>query len=511
MEPTVGPVTMTKTALCFATLLLLAGPALPLSADDAEPMIDYTHDRVQTTLDPGLKRIGTIKPRGAREVGRSNLAIGCEMLDRDYGDFEQFKAYIEPLGIKRVRLQAGWAKTEKVKGVYDFAWLDRIVDYLNAQGMDVLMETSYGNPIYPGGGGASLSDGLPHGEVGLAAWDAWIDALASHYKDRVKDWSTWNEPSNTKLNTPAIVADNNIRTAEIIKRHIPDARIAGLVISSASVRFGEPYMKVLAERGKTELFDWMIYHTYGLNPDSIHPRVEQFREMIHRYAPDMKVWQGEAGAASDRHYTTRISSAEWCSELTQCKWNARRLIGDLGHGIESLLFTFYDPAYDHPERYTKFVDPIWIRTRTDRFMKRMGLIKCNEDGKVLKVKPAYYTVQNIASVFDASLEPDLDFACDVECAKQTAVYLFRKKGTGQCVLTFWDCSDHPENTNDTTPAEITLTGATFDEPVWVDMVTGAIYELPKDRVVTEDGKTLLKDIPVYDAPVLITEKSVVVH
>lgn len=98
----------------------------PLLAEEApKPMIDYTHDRVQTTLDPGLKRIGTIKPRGAREVGRSNLAIGCEMLDRDYGNFENFKAYIEPLGIKRIRLQAGWAKTEKVKGVYDFAWLDR--------------------------------------------------------------------------------------------------------------------------------------------------------------------------------------------------------------------------------------------------------------------------------------------------------------------------------------------------------------------------------------------------
>ena len=176
-----------KTTVSRTTLLVLFGSILPLHADDAVgPIIDYTHDRVQTTLDPGMKRIGTIKPRGAREVGRSNLAIGCEMLDRDYGDFEQFKAYIEPLGVKRIRLQAGWAKTEKVKGVYDFAWLDRIVDYLNEREMDVLMETSYGNPIYPGGGGASLSDGMPHGDVGLAAWDAWINSLASHYKDRVR-------------------------------------------------------------------------------------------------------------------------------------------------------------------------------------------------------------------------------------------------------------------------------------------------------------------------------------
>ena len=104
-----------NTTACAALLTMLLGPACAFAgADAARPIIDSTHDRVQTTLAPGLKRIGTIKPRGAKEVGRSNLAIGCEMLDRDYGDFEQFKAYIEPLGIKRIRLQAGWAKTEKV-------------------------------------------------------------------------------------------------------------------------------------------------------------------------------------------------------------------------------------------------------------------------------------------------------------------------------------------------------------------------------------------------------------
>ena len=499
-----------KTAACAALLTMLLGPACASARAASErPIIDNTHDRVQTTLAPGLKRIGTIKPRGAKEVGRSNLAIGCEMLDRDYGDFEQFKAYIEPLGIKRIRLQAGWAKTEKVQGVCDFAWLDRQVDYLRAQGLDVLLETSYGNPIYPGGGGASLSDGLPSGDTGLAAWDRWIDALAGHYRGRVQDWSTWNEPSNSKGNTPESVADNNIRTAEIIKRHIPDARIAGLVLSSPNVRFAEPYLQILSAQGKTGLFHWIIYHDYSLNPDAVFPRVEEFVTMVHRYAPDVKIWQGEAGATSSPHYSAPISSQAWNSELTQCKWNARRMLGDLGHGLESLVFTFYDPAYDQPERYCKRIDPLWVRTRQDRFMKRMGLVKCNEDGQVLKVKPAYYTVQNVASVFDSSLQAVTGFSCDVQCAKKTAAYLFQKAGGDQRLLAFWDCSDHPDNANETTPAQITLTGVTFAEPVWVDTVTGAIYELPPDRVVTKGDKTVLRDIPLYDAPVFITDRSVV--
>jgi hypothetical protein len=495
-----------------AFLSFLATTAFPLwAADVPPPMIDNTHDRVQTSLKPGLKRIGTIKPRSAREVGRSKIAIGCEMLPRGYGEFENFKAYIAPLGIKRIRIHAGWAKCEPTPGTFDFAWLDRQVDYCREQGLDVLLETSYGNPVYPGGGGPSLSDGLPSGEIALTAWDRWVDALASHYQDRVKDWSTWNEPDGCKGNTPAVVADNNIRTAEIIKRHIPDARIAGMVLCGPKVSFAEPYLKVLTERGKTGLFEWMIYHDYSVNPDTCYPKVTAFMEVVHRYAPDVKIWQGESGATSSSHYSAPISSAEWNSELTQCKWNARRLIGDLGHGIDSLIFTFYDPSYDHPERYTKFVDPLWIRTRQDRFMKRMGLIKCNEDGKVLKVKPAYYTVQNVASVFDSALEAVTGFACDVQCSKPVSAYLFRKQNSGPFLLALWDCSNHPENENPTIPAQITLSGVTFPDPVWVDLVTGAIYELPPDRVISDGTQTVLHDVPVYDAPALITGKASVPH
>ena len=326
----------------------------------------------------------------------------------------------------------------------------------------------------------------------------------------MQDWSTWNEPSNSKANTPEITADNNIRTAEIIKSVIPDARIAGLVIGSPNIRFAEPYMKVLSDRGKTELFHWMIYHDYSLNPDDVYPRVDEFTIMVHRYAPTMKIWQGESGATSSPHYSAPISSQTWNSELTQCKWNARRMFGDLGHGIDSLVFTFYDPAYDQPQRYTKFIDPLWIRTREDRFMKRMGLVKCNEDGKVLKVKPAYYTVQNVASVLDSSVESVAGFQCNLECEKKVAAYLFKKKEGSQYLLAVWDASNHPDNANAITPAQIALPGVTFTEPVWVDVVTGGIYELPGDRVVTGEGRTVLKAIPIYDAPALVTNKSVVI-
>lgn len=474
----------------------------------AQIPIDYTHDRVQTSLDPGFKRIGTITPRTAKEVGYSNIAIGCEMLPRNYGDFEQFKEYISPLGISRIRLHAGWAKIEPEKGVYDFEWLDRQVNYLVEQGMDVLLETSYGNPIYPGGGGASLSDGLPHGEEALAAWDRYVDALSKRYP-HVKDWSCWNEPDGFRGNTPEKVADNNIRTAEIIKKNIPDAKVAGLVLCWTNTTFTEKYLQEVQKRGKIDLFDWFIYHDYRVNPDECYPQVVKWEAVVKKYAPNAKIWQGESGATSQAHYSHPISSGKWNSELTQCKWNARRVIGDLGHGIETLVFTFYDPAYDQPQRYSKFIDPVWIRTRDDRFMKRMGLVKCNEDFKVLKIKPAYYSLQGIASVFDASIVPEkMDVKLD--SAKKTAVYTFRQKETNIPLVAYWDCSNYPENENLTLPGQLVVKGVTFDQPVWVDTVTCAIYEIPADRIVVEGDTTTFRNMPVYDAPVYITDRKLVI-
>ena len=62
---------MRKTIVC-SVVAILGVVSLVALADEgaAGPMIDNTHDRVQTTLKPGLKRIGTIRPRGAKEVGR---------------------------------------------------------------------------------------------------------------------------------------------------------------------------------------------------------------------------------------------------------------------------------------------------------------------------------------------------------------------------------------------------------------------------------------------------------
>ena len=499
---------LSKSKVKHLVALALAAPLMLA----AKPVIDDAHDRVQTTLDPMMDRIGTLVPRSAREIGPSRLALGCEMLPREYGDFENFKEYMPPLGIARVRLHAGWAKLEPEPGKWDFAWLDRQVNWLIENGMEPLLETSYGNPAYPGAGGASLSDGMPQGEEALKAWDRYVEKLVTHYP-QVKNWACWNEPNNIDANTPEIVVDNNIRTARIIKKYIPDAKIGMLTLGTRNMNaFTEACLKLFKEKDAIGLFTWIIYHDYCPNPDTCYSlRVDEWVKIVRKYAPELKIWNGESGATSDPHFSAGISSMKWNSELTQAKWNARRLVADLGHGFESLVFTMYDPCYDHPERYCHHIPAYWVRTRPDRFMKRMGLVKCNDRLEVTKVKPAYYTVQNLATLFDATIVPKKVYKriAPGASADGLVIYTFRQEGTDIPLIAFWDASKPPMNDNTVRRTSLEVFKAEIKEPVWIDLVTGAIYRIPEHMVVNLRNGKMFQDVPYYDAPVVITDKSLV--
>jgi len=67
----------------------------------------------------------------------------------------------------------------------------------------------------------------------------------------------------------------------------------------------------------------------------------------------------------------------------------------------------------------------------------------------------------------------------------------------------------PSNQNDTVPATFTIAKGTFTEPVWVDLITGGIHEIPAEQIARDGDKLTFKDIPVYDAPTLIADKSLV--
>jgi hypothetical protein len=452
--------------------------------------IDTSIDRVKTPLEVNMKRIGSIKPRGTNEISSSRITVGCETLDRDLAVWDNYKAYLAPLGVKKIRLQAGWAKCEKVPGVYDWKWLDQIIDYAVANGMEPWLQTSYGNPVYAGGGGTGLLNSLMNSEEGYAAWDRWVEALVTRYKDRVKEWEIWNEPDHPMQKiSPETIAGLNIRTAVIIKRIQPEARIAALAFASNSDQeYLDRFLKVIADQGKLDLFHWISYHCYTMRPEDAYSEksVLGLKSVIEKYSKNILLRQGENGAPSTYIPSFALSEIYW-TEYTQAKYNMRRLLGDLGHNIETSVFTIID-IYYKPVLNTK------------------GLIQSDNTMEAIRPKVAYYAIQNVAAVFDNNLVINPEFNFSSNNKESLSVYGYQHIPTQIPLLALWLDGQNATNSFKITPVSITVGNMNFKEPVWVDLMTGSIYEIEKSQWSKSDGSCTF-NIPLYDSPVLITEKS----
>ncbi len=475
-----------KKPFIFAAVAMLI-LTLAVSESSAQ-MLDKTASRVQTTLKTGWKTIGSLTPRSANEIKGQNFSLGCETLCRDYIYWDTYKDYVVPLGIKKIRLQGGWAKTEQVAGKYDFAWLDNVIDDARSKGLEIWLETDYGNPIYEGAGGWDLGAGFPTSKEGLAAWDRWVEQMAKRYKGKVRDWAMWNEPDIGVKKTNEQIVDFNIRTAEIIKRIIPDARIGALSLAKNSPKDIDECMSLFKKKGKLHLFDWVVYHGYKPNPDLSYENVEEMKAVIAKYDSRIKLWQGENGCPSEMAFKFALSKYPW-TELTQAKWDARRMLGDIGHDVISSIFTICD--FDHKGRE----------------INRKGLLKINDKKNLAKVKMAYYTVQNLVSVFDNTLVRQPEYSCKIECPVKITWFAWRDAAKKQDLLVLWDGNDIPSDDNIVKRATITVENGQFTDPVWADIITGQIQEIPKKCKTIKEGKMVLKDVPLYDAPVILTDRA----
>ena len=520
--------------------------ALAASADE-DRLVDGSANRNPSPLVVDLARVGTIRPRSADEIRDSNWTLGCECLDRDFADFDQYRDYIVPLGMKEIRLMAGWAKCEREKGVFDFAWLDRCVDWARAHGVNVYLDISYGNPIYPGAGAAGLAGGIPSTPEGLAAWDNWIEKLGAHYAGRIVDYAMWNEPDNGGKNPPAAIADLNVRTARILKRLVPGCRLHGLSLGALDADLFEACLSEIVKLGGQDLFDTYIYHGYAYNPDTSYERVEKLIEICARLAPKSRMRQGENGCPSEWVDFNALSTYPW-SEYSQAKWDMRRMLGDLGHDCGSSVYSICDLQYKGP--YSPYVN-----------LNRKGILRCNFDRQVYAIKKAYYAVQNTVAVFDdtltlvkdrkvktndrcLSLYEYVKRTVDGEGAVATQVPLFVfwdhgyigvKKGRkvqvegqkpapfmesvkipspdwtkskeGYAGLTLNPRNGIPSDDFTTRPAMIEWDGPALKEPVWVDLFTGAVYAFPlKQQVRHSRGISFIR-VPVYDSPCVLTERT----
>ena len=80
----------------------LLSAAATFAGSASGQIIETSQNRVRTNLDIALPYLGTVRARSTKEISGSNWLLGCETLDRDFADYDQYKEYIAPLGINIV-------------------------------------------------------------------------------------------------------------------------------------------------------------------------------------------------------------------------------------------------------------------------------------------------------------------------------------------------------------------------------------------------------------------------
>ncbi len=119
----------------FLSFLPLALFLLSATCSGAEPDVANLGSEVNISHQGDFTYLGAIRPRHAREIESSNWSVGAETMDRDYTIYANWRNYLGSLGVKKARIQSGWAKTEQKKGQYDWAWLDEIIPDMVDQGV----------------------------------------------------------------------------------------------------------------------------------------------------------------------------------------------------------------------------------------------------------------------------------------------------------------------------------------------------------------------------------------
>ena len=432
---------------------------------------------------PELKQIGWLAVRHARDVESSPWSVGCETLDRDQAKFSVYKDYVGELGVKHARLQSGWAKCEKQKGVYDFAWLDQCVYGLDEQGVQPWMCLCYGNPLY--GSDIHLGAGvaaLASSEEAMTAWLKCVEATVNRYKGTVNQWEVWNEPNGHGCEEYAVLL---MRTAEAIKKVQPDAGVMGLSLAGIDLKFTAGVLDILKKNEKLDCIDSLTYHPYTRNPDTSYSTVDKLKQLVESYNPNIKLYQGENGCPSILEWTHALSQYPW-TEYSQAKWFLRRMAGDRVRGIPSSVFTIIDLRYPN-------------------MLQSFGLIRSNLLHQFIYKRPAYYAVQHMAGFFDVTVKPAGLLPHQSDCPREMTVAGFEKDGTS--VVLIWQCDEVPSDAVEWEPVDLTIQRATFHDPVYVEMITGKVYELDRSAWKAEGETVTFTKLPVWDSPMMIAERS----
>jgi hypothetical protein len=134
-----------------------------------------------------------------------------------------------------------------------------------------------------------------------------------------------------------------------------------------------------------------------------------------------------------------------------------------------------------------------------------GLLKANPDGSIIGPKKSYHAYQYTATVFSEEITINKK-ALIGKNDQSLMVFAYDKKDKKGTALTVLYGAEKPEDAMDTRAVDFTVSGIQLKNPVFVDLLDGMVYDLPKEAYSKNGGEYIFSHIPVGDWPVLIVER-----
>jgi hypothetical protein len=223
-----------------------------------------------------------------------------------------------------LRVLIDWSSIERVKGHYDWGYVDGLVNAARAHNLKVLGVIAY-TPEW-----ARPTDTyFTFPPTNSADYGEFAGALANRYADRVFDWELWNEP-NLPLFLGYLHDNNPARYTELVKAAYPAIKAvqpnSTVVLAGLSPMLGDyappAFLDQMYASGIGGFFDAAAAHPYvsptGIASDPANGWSDVGRVhdvMVAHGDGDKKIWLTELGAPTSDS-PGGVSQAEQAKQIT---------------------------------------------------------------------------------------------------------------------------------------------------------------------------------------------------
>lgn len=455
-----------------------------------------------------MKKIGKLRTYNSKQIKNSRISIGFECLDRDMFKAEKCYDAMAEAGIKYARVQTGWAKCEKESGVYDFAWLDEIVNNLIERNICPWFNVGFGNPLYMDAPTPAAVGCVPtlFGEEATEAWQKYVCALTEHFKDRISEYEVWNEPDiahfwHPQQPDPQKYAEFFSLTAKAIRGVYNNAKIALNITGVEKLSYADSVFKSIAPN-EANIF---TFHFYGRFPElGYFEYMHNFRKILKKYGhTETVIWQGESGMPSwaPENHLLKLDPCA-VDERRQAVYLLRRFT--LDHASDCERTSFFQMA-DMMEK------PYPMASLVQKSPARHGLL----NGLTYTKKKSFEAMQIAVSVFSGNIylsdklfwgkidndraEDGLLAACYSFSRNGRDMFVYYKKSDiGLAQRTTWDFTAFLNGLD----GELTI-----QNPVLIDTFTGYVYKISAEQIDYWCGNMLIRGLPFADYPCIICDES----